>query len=79
LVTNRVSLAVAVLITLIWASACVWAFAVNPAMVQLVTVITPVMLAATGFLFAQPILEARRRSRRENGHAGSSTPAPEDA
>jgi hypothetical protein len=77
LVNNRVSLAVAVLITLVWASACVWAFAVDPTMVQLVTVITPVMLAATGFLFAQPILEARRRSRRENGHPGPPTPAPE--
>ena len=74
---NRVSLAVAVLITLVWASACVWAFAVDPEMVQLVTVITPVMLTATGYLFAQPLLEARRRSRRENGQAGPPTPAPE--
>ncbi len=74
---NRVSLAIAVLITLVWAAACIAAFAFDPSLVQLVTVITPVMLAATGYLFAQPIIEARRRGRTNGQNGGGSPPPPQ--
>jgi hypothetical protein len=55
--------AVAVVVTLVWAAAVVTAFAFNPDLITLVTVVTPVMLAVVGWLYADEVLRRRRHAK----------------
>jgi hypothetical protein len=59
-VTN-IRVLVALVVTFVWASGCALAFlSRDPALVGLATVITPVMLAVVGWLFAEEFLQRRR-------------------
>lgn len=67
---DRLRIAIGVLVSIIWAAVVIVAFAIapqNPNMITLATVVTPVMLAVVGGLFATPLLNARRR-RNGNGN-----------
>jgi hypothetical protein len=63
----RLRIAVALTVTIVWATAVVMAFAVNPDLITLVTVVTPVMLAVVGWLYADEVLR-RRRTPAEDKH-----------
>jgi hypothetical protein len=60
----RVRIAVAVVVTGVWALGCVVAFlSRDPGLIGLASVITPVMLAVVGWLFTQEYLDRRARWR----------------
>jgi spore maturation protein SpmA len=72
---EKLRIAIAIIVTMIWATVVVVAFAIapeNPQMVTLATIVTPVMLSVVGGLFAAPLLNARRRGNGNgngrNGH-----------
>jgi predicted MFS family arabinose efflux permease len=67
---DRLRIAIAILVAVIWAAVVITAFAIaptNPQMVTLATIVTPVMLSVVAGLFAAPVLNARRR---RNGNGG---------
>lgn len=65
---GRLRIVVALVVTVVWATGCVTALLFNPDAAGIVTVITPVMLAVVGWLFAQELL-VRRKNGNGNGHA----------
>jgi len=69
---NHVRIGVAIVVTVVWAMGCVVAFLVNPDLVGLATVITPVMLAVVGWLFAQEILDRSNGKKKPSGRSASS-------
>ena len=61
---DRLRVGAAVFIGIIWGTAVVLVFAsrpVDPQLLTLLTIITPVMLLPCGWLFAGPVLNSRRR------------------
>lgn len=66
---DRLRIAVALVVTLVWAFGCVVAFVVDQALSGLAIAITPVMLSVVGWLFAQEILSRRRNGKNGNASA----------
>lgn len=56
---SRLRIAIAALIAVIWAFVVIYATLADPAAVALAQLVTPVMLAAVGWLFASEYLHRR--------------------
>lgn len=56
----RFRIAIGSVVTFVWAAGCGLAFTIRPEAVGLATAITPMVTIIVGFLFAGPLLEARK-------------------
>jgi hypothetical protein len=63
---ENLALGVAVLILLVWGAGAVFAFYGEPRYADLLSTITPLALAAAGYLFATPLLN--RRNGKDTNH-----------